>query len=121
MAKQDFINQLIELGYEARDMGDNKIVFKYMIPIGKLVGQEITIGFLVKDDFPANPPSGPHVSPRILPINTNSGSHPNYGIHESKQFGSDWEYWSRPFPEWGKTDHTVRTYLAHIRHLFETL
>lgn len=121
MAKQDFINQLTSLGYKVEDLGSNKIEFKYAIPIGRLADQEIKLGFLIQDDFPANPPSGPHVSPRLLPINPQSGTHPNCGIHESEQFGPEWEYWSRPFPDWGRTDHTARTYMAFVRRLFETL
>lgn len=121
MAKQDFINQLTQLGYTVEDLSNNKIAFKYVIPLGRLADQEIKLGFLVQNDFPANPPSGPHVSPRLLPINPQGGSHPNCGIHESKEFGQEWEYWSRPFPDWGKTNHTVKTYMAHIKHLFETL
>lgn len=121
MARQDFINQLRELGHEVDDLGNNHVAINYVIPIGRLADQNIRLGFIVGDDFPANPPSGPHVSPRLLPINPQGGSHPNCGIHESNQFGPEWEYWSRPFPDWGRTDHTVRTYIAFVRRLFETL
>jgi hypothetical protein len=120
MARQDFISQLSDLGHKVQDLGDNKIAFPYIIPLGRLANQEIKLGFLCSDDFPANPPSGPHVFPRLLPLNPQAGSHPDCGINESP-FGPEWEYWSRPFPEWGRTDHKVRTYMAFIRHLFETL
>jgi hypothetical protein len=120
MARGDFITELQKLGYTAEDLGDNKLALPYTIPVGRLISQKIRLGFVVTDDFPVNPPSGPHVSPRLLPINPNGGVHPNCGIHESP-FGADWEYWSRPFNNWGSTDHTVRAYMAHIRHLFETL
>jgi len=121
VARQEFISQLTELGYKVEDLGNNRVTLKYVIPIGRLSNQEIILGFLVQDDFPANPPSGPHISPRLLPINTEDKTHPNGGIHTSEQFGTEWEYWSRPFPAWGSTDHTVRTYMAFIRRLFETL
>ncbi len=121
MGRQDFINQLTALGYEVEDLGNSKVAFNYVIPIGRLAEQRIKLGFLVAEDFPATPPSGPHVSPRLLPLNTTVKTHPNGGIHESKQFGPEWEYWSRPFHEWPRTDHTVRTYMAFIRRLFETL
>lgn len=121
MARQDFIAQLRDLGYPIEDLGNNKVAFKYKIPIGRLADQEVQLGFLVGDDFPAAPPSGPHVSPRLLPINPGGGSHPNCGVHASDQFGPNWEYWSRPFPDWGRTDHSVRTYMAFVRLLFETL
>lgn len=109
------------MGFEVEDLGGNKLAFRYTIPVGSRANQEIRLGFIVQDDFPANPPSGAHVSPRLLPLNPAQGPHPNGGIHESREFGADWEYWSRPFPDWGLTDHTVRTYMAHIRHLFDTL
>lgn len=121
MAQQDFIDQLNALGFTPHEQtGSNKAQFEYTVPIGKFVGQKILLGFLVPDDFPANPPSGPHISPRLLPINTQPNTpHPAGGVHES-DFGRDWEYWSRPIHNWANTDHTVRTYMAHIRHLFET-
>jgi hypothetical protein len=121
MAKQDFIDQLRSSGYDVEILENNKVAFKYVIPVGRLASQQIRLGFLVQNDFPANPPSGPHVSPRLLPLNPQGGSHPNCGVHESGEFGSDWEYWSRPFTDWGKTDHSVRTYMAFVRHLFDTL
>lgn len=119
MARQDFIDQLRALGYAAEERGENRIAFPYTIPLGKFADQEISLGFQVGDDFPLNPPSGPHVSPRLLPLNTATNVHPAGGVHESP-FGPEWEYWSRPFPDWNRTDRTVRTYLAHIRHLFDT-
>jgi hypothetical protein len=47
------------------------------------------------------------------------GTHPSGGIHAS-DFGDGWQYWSRPFSNWNRTDRTVRAYLSHIRHLFDT-
>jgi hypothetical protein len=121
MGRQDFINQLTSSGHIIEDLGSNKISFRYVIPIGRLAEQEIKLGFLVQDDFPVNTPSGPHVSPRLLPINAGGGTHPSCGVHESPDFGPEWEYWSRPFPDWANTDHSTRTYMAFIRRLFETL
>lgn len=118
MARSDFIEQLKRLGHEVRDLGDGKIAFPFTIPCGKFAGTAIQLGFVAKDDFPLNPPSGPHISPMLLPLNPGAPSHPDR-VHES-EFGSDWEYWSRPMPDWPKTDRTARAYLAHIRHLFDT-
>ena len=120
MSRSDFITQLQSLGYQIEELGGNRLCFCYVIPVGKFMGQEICLGFLVGDDFPVTPPSGPHVSPRLLPLNTTSKSHPDGGIHDSKDFGPDWEYWSRPFPKWAGTDRTVKTYMGHIRRLFDT-
>lgn len=119
MARQDFITQLQQLGYTVEDRGENRIAFPYKVPVGRFLGQDIWLGFVVGDDFPLNPPSGPHVSPQLLPLNTVTNVHPAGGIHPSL-FGPEWEYWSRPFPEWHTTDRSVRTYLSHIRHLVDT-
>lgn len=120
MARQDFINQLREIGHQVEELGDNRLGFTYVIPVGKRANEEIKLGFQVADDFPATPPSGPHVFPRLLPLDNTKDPHPKGGVHESP-FGSDWEYWSRPFTQWNTTDHTVRTYMSFIRYLFETL
>jgi hypothetical protein len=122
MARQDFIDQLKEMKFVVEDKGENKLCFKYTVPIGRFIGQEIMLGFTVDDQFPASPPSGPHISPQLLPINT-SGPHPNGSIHLSpapNQFGDGWEYWSRPFKNWPSTDRTVKTYMKHIANLFAT-
>jgi len=115
----DFVQALRNLGYEVDDLGNNRVAFKYLIPVGKFLGQEINLGFEVPGDFSLSPPGGPHMSPHLLPINAVAGTHPNCGVHQSP-FGQSWQYWSRPFPEWPKTDRTVRTYMAHIKHLFDT-
>lgn len=119
MARAYFLDQLRQLGYNPNDLGDGKVCFPYTVPVGRFCGQEVQLGFRVGDDFPLNPPSGPHVSPRLLPLNQSSNRHPEGGVHAS-EFGADWEYWSRPFPGWAGTDRTVKTYMAHIRHLFAT-
>lgn len=118
MARADFVKQLEALGYAVEGKGEDRIAFRYKIPLGKFIGQEITLGFRIQDDFPANPPSGPHVSPRLLPQNPSSGPHPTHGIHDSP-FGADFQYWSRPFNGWASTDRSVKAYMAHIRHLFD--
>ena len=121
MARADFIKQLKDLGYEPRDLGDNKLAFDYIILVGKFIGQQIQLGFVVGNDFPSIPPSGPHITPHLLPIKTNGKQHPSDGIHPGRNgFGTKWQYWSRPFPKWKETDKTVKTYLAFINHLFET-
>ena len=121
MSRQDFSDQLRALGYEVESLDDERIEFPYEVPVGKMAGTKIKLGFIVQNDFPANPPaSGPHITPRLLPLNTESKSHPEGGIHESSQFGADWQYWSRPCQEWGKTDRSAKAYMAFIRLLFET-
>lgn len=120
MARQDFVDQLKALGYQPQELGENRLCFEYTIPVGKFIGQNIRLGLVVGDDFPATPPGGLHISPHLLPLNGNGGVlHPAGGIHASP-FGSDWQYWSRPCPDWPKTDRTVRVYMAYIRRLLET-
>lgn len=118
MGLADFINQLKELGYAVEELGDDKIAFSYAIPCGRFKGQEIKLGFHVPLDFPLTPPSGPHISPCLLPINENAPAHPARVANSN--FGGAWQYWSRPFPNWSKTSKTAKEYMRYIRHLFET-
>ena len=120
MARQDFIDGLKAIGYQPELRDGGLVAFRYIIPVGKFAEKEISLGFAVNDDFPLNPPGGLHVSPCLLPHKTQGGSHPTCGIHNSP-FGSSWQYWSRPFPEWAKTKRDIRAYMAHVRHLFDTL
>ena len=121
MAAADFTAQLRASGFTVTERPDGPITFPFEIPIGCRAGERVELGFQVPSDFPASPPSGPHVSPRILPIHPDqSVGHPTGGVHESP-LGSEWEYWSRPFPGWATTDRSARAYMGHIRHLFETL
>lgn len=121
MGRQEFIDQLKGMGHEVVLHDAGKISFEYEIPVGKFAGVKIKLGFVVQNDFPVNPPaSGPHVSPKLLPINTTSKVHPGGGIHESPQFGGEWEYWSRPHNDWATTDRSAKAYMAFIRRLFET-
>jgi hypothetical protein len=118
MPQKEFADQLEALGYQPHVLDAEKLTFPYKIPVGKFIGQDVQLGLIVGADFPLSPPSGPHLHPRLLPVHP-GGEHPSGGINESP-FGAEWEYWSRPFPDWPATDRTVRAYLAHIRHLFAT-
>lgn len=126
MARADFIKQLMELRYEVKERGGGCVSFPYTVSVGRLAGQQIELGFMVTDQFPLTPPSGPHVSPCLLQFNTNSNVHPSGGIHQPQPhfgtgFGVGWQYWSRPHTGWQATDRSVKAYMAHIRHLFDTL
>jgi Prokaryotic E2 family E len=120
MGRQDFIDQLRELRYDVESLGEERIAFRYIVPVGRFEGQEIKLGFVVPGDFPLTPPSGPYISPRLREINTVSREHPAGGVSDAPAFGPEWQYWSRPHRNWDKTDRTVRSYMAHIRALFET-
>lgn len=120
MANADFVAQLKELGHQPQEIDGDKVIVPYAVPCGRLAGQQIKLGFVVPGDFSLTPPSGPHVSPRLLPLNPSSGTHPNCGVHESA-FGGEWEYWSRPLSHWAQTKRKVKDVMAHVRHLFDTL
>lgn len=108
------------MGLDVHEEPDGRIWFPYVVPIGKFAGQSVKIGFTPLPDFPASPPSGPHVSPRLLPLNPQSGPHPSFGVHESSPFGAEWEYWSRPMHHWTQSQRNAREVMAHIHRLFET-
>jgi len=114
-----FIAGLADLGFEATVLKDNldHVCLDYEVPTGRLAGTKVKLGFVVPLDFPMTPPTGPHVSPRIWPINPGA-DHPQRA-HESATFGADWEYWSRPIPNWAK-NRSVGAYMAHIWQLWHT-
>lgn len=116
-----FVEQLRQLGYSVTEHAPDRISFPFRIETGKRAGEEVSLGFIVTGDFILSPPSGPHVRPRLLPINTSSAPHPTGGVHESAQFGAEWQYWSRPIPHWKQTRRNAADYMAHIHRLFATL
>lgn len=118
MARQDFIDQLKTLGHQVEDRGNSRIVFPYTIPLGKFLGKEIQLGLVIHDDWVLNPPSGPHLSPHLLPLHpANDLPHPAGGVHPSGDFGDAWQYWSRPYHDWPTSDRTAKAYMAFIRKL----
>ena len=121
MGITELVAQLEALGYKPI-VKDNRAVIDYEVPVGCFEGEKIRLGFDVHGDFPINPPTGPHISPRLLPINENASKHPER-VHNSnfgEDFDGEWEYWSRPVHYWQNTDRSVKVYLKHINYLFET-
>lgn len=103
------------------------VVFDYSIEIGRFKGQTVRLGFVVPPDFPNTTPSGPHVSPPILPIHPSQDvGHPAGGVHAGmspglvQHAGGTWEYWSRPFPNWPQNKKSTASYMTHIWRLWET-
>src|SRR6185437_7598156 len=102
-----FVEGLQKLGLKPAQLAGHPdhVVIDYVVPDGKFAGKAVKHGFIVPQDFPITPPSGPHVSPHIHPIKAD-GQHPTGGVHleHAKTFravlGGDWQYWSLPFPEW---------------------
>lgn len=114
---------LKELGYEAEDLGGNRIGFTYLIGAGRFKDQTIKVGIEVPADFNVTCPTGPHISPRLIPINP--GAAGNDRAAESPNFGKEWQYLSRPFVDqqagWNRTTRDVKAYLRHIKRILETL
>ncbi|SRR6266446_1172357 len=123
--REEFVRQLLEIGYDLLPVPPdpaqpgNRVAFSYVVPGGRFAGQQIKLGFEVLPEFPRTPPSGPHLSPRLLPINSGAADHPNR-VHESPSFGPEWEYWSRPYRGAWRGREGVSEYLAHIDHVFST-
>lgn len=122
-----FVEGLKALGYSpvALPGKPDHIIFDYEVQDGRFKGEKVRHGFIVPSDFPITPPSGPHVSPQVLPINT-SGTHPAGAIHHSQAqpfeegVGGQWEYWSRPFMDWAQSKKSVAAYMSHIWRLWES-
>jgi hypothetical protein len=115
---QEFDRQLRLLGITPRLLGASGLAFPYVVPAGRFHDQQIELAFDVPPTFPRDPPSGPHLTPRLLPLNPGAAAHPERS-HQSP-FGEEWEYWSRPFSDWSRSPKTVSDYLAFVRHLFAT-
>src|SRR4051812_19339580 len=116
----DFAAQLRDRGYEPEFCPNEFVVFEYEVQVGKHSGETIQLAVQVPPDWPMSPPSGPFVSPRLLPINAATGrGRPWDAVHEAHGRGIEdpdgiWEYWSRPYTAWHRTDRTVQAYLRHL-------
>jgi hypothetical protein len=124
----DFMAQLRQQNFEPELRPNEFVVFDYEVELGKHVGEIVKLGLQVPPDWPMSPPSGPFVSPRLLPISggiTGRGR-PWDAVHTANDRGladpdGVWEYWSRPFTAWPKTDRSVKAYLRHLRTLFDEI
>lgn len=119
MARDEFRKDLEALGYNVTDMGEGRIAFRYTVTEGSKASQTIDVGYEVPPDFPLTPPGGPHIKLHMHPLKS-GGEHPTGGIHESKAFGPEWQYWSRPMRHWGRTRKSVKDVLQHLDHLFRS-
>ena len=109
--------QLEDLRYVVTLNGDTFLSFKYTIPVGRFRDKEIELGF-ESPQFPLIPPPGLIIKPYLLPI-AGGSIHPNGGIHLRKFPSADWQYWSRPFPNWDNSEKNAKTYMAFVRTLFD--
>lgn len=119
-----FTKGLVEAGFTVSTLPGQPghLYVDYVVLSGSKAGTKVQIGLIVPQDFPETPPGGPHVSPHVLPI-MSGGNHPHGAIHESPTFsqalGRPWQYWSRPFLDWGAGRKTVAAYLSHIWRLWD--
>ena len=116
-----FTTQLRDAGYDIVELPDNHVKFPYIVNVGKHAGLVLEMGFVVPEDFPMTPPTGPHID-KLLHSNKNGGEHPTGGIHfstkHSKHFGSNWQYWSRPCNNWTAGCRDAVRYMAFINGLW---
>ena len=112
MAAVDFINQLQALGYETQELAHGMVGIIYTVPVGENSSNVVELAFQISNDFPMNCPPGPHFkSGRIV-----GWKEPGTNIHSSP-LGGDWRYWSRPFPDWNRSQKNVKVYFSHIKNL----
>lgn len=122
-----FEEGLLSLGYSPERLPGNPdhVVFDYVVETGRFSGTKVKLGLIVPGDFPLTAPSGPHVSPDIHPINPH-GQHPAGAVHREhaaafqRALGGTWQYWSRPFSNWGTSKKTVAAYMSHVWRLWDS-
>jgi hypothetical protein len=121
--KDAFEAGLKELGYTVEDLGANRLAFAITLADGRFEGQEVRVGLEIPPDFNVTCPTGPHISPQLIPLNP--GGSGNDRSTASPNFGSDWQYSSRPFGEqqqgWSKTTRTVKDYVRHVKRVLHAL
>lgn len=123
-------DQLEKLGYDPETEiglnGGQIVCVRHEVEVGPLAGATVKLGLNNAHLFPLLAPTGPLVSPRILPINRYGSKHPYDKIHPAETGnlwdpGGDWQYWSRPFWDWEDSDRNALAYMGHVRELFATL
>lgn len=118
MGRDKFKEGLEALGHTVELKDPDIVVIPFVIGEGRFAGQQIKLGFQVPQDFEMTPPGGPHISPRLIPINTGAPDHARAA--ESAPFGAEWQYLSRPFDQWA-LKRTVKRYMEYVAHLLNTL
>lgn len=118
MGRDKFKEGLEALGHTPELKDENKIIIPFVVEKGRFAGQQIQLGFEVPADFEMAPPGGPHISPRLIPVNT--APQDNSRAAESP-FGPDWQYLSRPFLDQWPLKRTVKRYLEFVSHILNEL
>ena|ERR1700722_4712122 len=117
MGTEDIEKELNALGYETILPTTDFVSFRFKIPHGKFRGQEVNIA-LHAPNYPDIPPAGPHIKPFLLPFKDGT-DFPYDGIHQRNLPTDEYQYWSRPFKDWDKTEKNMRVYLAFLRTIFD--
>ncbi|MGY4540029.1 hypothetical protein ACVW0P_004471 [Mucilaginibacter sp. UYNi724] len=124
MGADEIVKQLGELGYQSTIYPDMPgypggfVAFKFKIPHGRFMGREIEVA-LNAPQFPLVPPSGPYISPHLLPIKAFGPLPPFDGVHARMVPTADFQYWSRPFHGWGETSQSIKEYICFLRTLLD--
>jgi hypothetical protein len=102
--------QLNEIGFKTHRIREHNILVieDYVIRVGPHASKTVRLG-LSAGDFPFTPPAGIHVCPKLRPDGQNN-------INTSP-LGSEWQYWSRRLPDWGK-DRSARHIISYINKVF---
>lgn len=88
--RDEFEEQLRRLGLEPKREDNGMTSFPYEPAVGRFAGTRVRLALQVPPEFGRTPPSGPHVSPRILPLNPSAATHPEKVA--PSELGDDWEY-----------------------------
>jgi hypothetical protein len=124
MGNVAMVAQLEELGYQPTTHQEHPhypggfVSFKFKVPLGRFIGQEIEVA-LNAPHFPLVPPSGPYISPHLLPIKPFGPLPPFDGIHDRLVPTAEFQYWSRPFHGWNESGKTIKEYICFLRTLFD--
>ena len=90
------------------------IVEGYIIAIGRFADQAVRLAVPVAPDYPATPPGGLYISPRLIAPAEMGGLNIQDRSAETEGLAGDWQYWSRPIPPgtW-RPDNGARRLVAH--------
>lgn len=86
------------------------VIDGYRIEMGQHAGKDIALAIPAVPDYPTTPPGGIHVKPHLIQVGTRN-------VHPSP-LGTEWQYWSRPIPNW-RADRSLARLLSHVNRLMQ--
>lgn len=75
------------------------VIQGYTIAAGRFAGEVVRLAVPVPSEFPAVPPGGLYISPKLVPDAEMGGLNIHDRSGETKELGGEWQYWSRPIAE----------------------